>query len=863
LRRVVAIFDRLLRSIPSRRPIFRGLRVHSLVWICLLLPLLTLQDTQQGRIQRAYSHALALYHRGQLLRAQQEAEEGFRVFREADADWTARFLILDAEVALWRGFFRDALQTLAQAHPPASDPGETVHALTVEAQARAYQGDLTVAVQRLDVAERICTGRLYPQCGSLFKTEGSVALLRGEGIRAWELTQKAYAFAIQTGDRYLKRRAALNLGWIAGHQGRYGEAEDWDRRAWREAEDSDDLDTQLIALGNMGADSLFSVDPDAARLSLEQAVKNAEILGNIRTEIQLLALLAHCDFSQWRLREAEADYRNTLDKASALNDRPRLVESLTNLAGVLMWQGRAEEAEKVLVQYRPLEASSDQFSQKMVVILQARVRGMEGHEGEAEAALRPLLEREMNPRLYTEAAMVLGTMLAREKRFADAETVYRSAIERFEAEFARSGSFAAQVHLKYSASLLFSGAIHLLAQEGKAEAALQLADRFFSSSYEDRAGSSQSKARQATSSAFDPRAVARRSGATILTYWLGHDASYLWIVTPQTVKIVVLPSELELAPKIRAYRQAVVEMRTNDPAVAALGRELYATLVAPAASDISRQGQVILIDDEALSKLNFETLLAPNSVSSPAPGQPASTGSHYWIEDVTLRTASSLTALRKAQDAVRAAASRGGKLLLMGDAQQASPDYPPLLEAPLEMEMVRKRFAPATATVLAQQAATPMAYAHSNPGQYAYIHFVTHGVPSPADPLDSLIVLSRSSDDEDSFKLYAREILAHPLHARLVTISACYGSGSRYFVGQGMVGLGWAFQRAGAENVIGALWEISDYSTPQLMDKLYMGVQRGLLPADALRQAKLSLLHGAEKFQAPFFWAPFQVYAAR
>jgi len=78
-----------------------------------------------------------------------------------------------------------------------------------------------------------------------------------------------------------------------------------------------------------------------------------------------------------------------------------------------------------------------------------------------------------------------------------------------------------------------------------------------------------------------------------------------------------------------------------------------------------------------------------------------------------------------------------------------------------------------------------------------------------------------------------------------------------------MVGLGWAFQKAGAENVIGALWEISDYSTPQLMDKLYAGIQHGLPPADALRQAKLALLHGTEKFQAPFFWAPFQIYAQR
>ena len=94
---------------------------------------------------------------------------------------------------------------------------------------------------------------------------------------------------------------------------------------------------------------------------------------------------------------------------------------------------------------------------------------------------------------------------------------------------------------------------------------------------------------------------------------------------------------------------------------------------------------------------------------------------------------------------------------------------------------------------------------------------------------------------EESFKLYARDIMQHPIDARLVTISACYGSGTRSYAGEGLVGLSWAFLRAGAHNVIGALWEVSDDSTPQLMDALYQGLADGQNPATALRRAKLSL----------------------
>ncbi len=83
------------------------------------------------------------------------------------------------------------------------------------------------------------------------------------------------------------------------------------------------------------------------------------------------------------------------------------------------------------------------------------------------------------------------------------------------------------------------------------------------------------------------------------------------------------------------------------------------------------------------------------------------------------------------------------------------------------------------------------------------------------------------------------------LHARLVTISSCYGSGLRSYAGEGLVGLSWAFLRAGAHNVIGALWEVNDASTPLLMDGFMARLEAGSTPDDALRAAKLSLIHSS------------------
>ena len=65
------------------------------------------------------------------------------------------------------------------------------------------------------------------------------------------------------------------------------------------------------------------------------------------------------------------------------------------------------------------------------------------------------------------------------------------------------------------------------------------------------------------------------------------------------------------------------------------------------------------------------------------------------------------------------------------------------------------------------------------------------------------------------------------------------------------MGLAWAFLRAGAHNVIGALWEVSDESTPRLMGSFYQGLEDGTPPATALRKAKIDLLHTKGELRKP------------
>jgi CHAT domain-containing protein len=341
---------------------------------------------------------------------------------------------------------------------------------------------------------------------------------------------------------------------------------------------------------------------------------------------------------------------------------------------------------------------------------------------------------------------------------------------------------------------------------------------------------------------FQPTKTARTLSATILCYWLGAKHSYVWAIDEHRVRLATLPADSEMNALVESYRRALIGPRDALETESAAGQKLYDLLVASAIPKIPQGSRVIVIPDGSLYQLDFEALIVPN----PKP--------HYWIDDVTIANANSLVLLA-ASARTKVASSK--KLLLVGDPVPASDDFPKLPQAESEMQQVESYFPGANSAVYSNASATAAAYLNSHADQFSFIHFVAHGTASRTSPLDSAVILSRQGD---SYKLYARDIIKQPLRAELVTISACHGAGERTYSGEGLVGLSWAFLHAGAHDVISALWEVDDNSTPQIMNRLYAELTKGASPESALRDAKLALLHSDSVYKKPFYWAPFQIY---
>ena len=342
-------------------------------------------------------------------------------------------------------------------------------------------------------------------------------------------------------------------------------------------------------------------------------------------------------------------------------------------------------------------------------------------------------------------------------------------------------------------------------------------------------------------SAAELQKAAQRSGRIFVSYWLAPAQSYAWVISSMRTQYFPLGPAAGIESLVAAFDQSLRGfdiVAKESPAA----RRLSDVLIRPVAPLIPRQARVVIVPDGALHYLNFETL--------PIYGE----GPHYWIEDVTLVVAPSLAiaAAAPAEKAIRHNAA-----LIIGDALSASQEYPPLAYASQEIGRVNAHLASPGTTIVRGAEATPASYRQANPRQFSIIHFSAHGEANSQIPLDSAIILSPRNG---AFKLYARDVIDVPLDADLVTISACHSAGARVYSGEGLVGFVWAFLKAGARYVVAGLWDVTDSSTPDMMDQFYGAIERGQSPADALRSAKLSMIGSNTAFRKPYYWGPFQIY---
>jgi CHAT domain-containing protein len=805
----------------------------------LLIPLLSCFRTEPA--QQAYARAWAAFVAGDLEAAAREASSFATLEqREHDSYWVLSLKLLDAEVLGAQSKWNPARDLLMTPIPAKPELGQ----LDVRRLIDLALVDLHLGGEATKVPEILARARASVRDPELRirldSAEGMASLAKRQPQAARLSFSNAADRAAKEGFPYWQAQALNNLSYSLKRLGRYEESIDAGQRALAGAEKLGARRVAAMAHGNLGSSYALLGDFDNAFEHQRQAIVIFEAIGARADLTTSLGELGLAYDGGGDYPNAIANYRKAYDIAVALDRPDAAARHAANLALTLIkaeqWDQAAEWNQRATQLAHAIDAR-DLFP----FLERNRARIAYGR-GDFEAASRIgqdlLRAADTPPSIRWPAWDMLGAIAEHAKRFPEADRCYEQALRIIEATRTDLLNPSHRMTLLSELMQFYRSYADVLWQQKDDARALRVVESSRARVLAERL--EQDAATAPPRSLADFERVARHAHASILSFWLAPRRSFAWLITGGGVERFELPGSAAIEKLVTEYRDTV-EHSVRDPiAASAAGAELWRMLIAPVAPHLRKGERLIVIPDGALHRLNLETLVAP----APHP--------HYWIEDVEMAVSPSIEILAAAPP--QAGAGKSVSLLLIGAPDYAGTRYRPLANAEREIRDIQADFPgrPQQAYLGAQ--ASPAVYSQSDPQRFSLIHFAAHAEANSQRPLESAVTLSHGS-------LYARDVIGIPIHADLVTISACSSAGTRTYAGEGLVGFAWAFLRAGARAVAAGLWDVSDSSTEQLMNEFYRRMAAGADPVTAMRQAKLALL-GSAHFARPYYWAPFQIYVA-
>ena len=378
----------------------------------------------------------------------------------------------------------------------------------------------------------------------------------------------------------------------------------------------------------------------------------------------------------------------------------------------------------------------------------------------------------------------------------------------------------------------------------------------------------------------------------LLEYSLGEERSFVWAVTPDTIKSFELPKRAVIEPAARRVYDLLTARTINVPKETLEQRRqrleladaeyvkasaiLSQMILGPVAAEL-KDKRLLIVSDGVLHYIPFAGL-----------PDPADTQALIVDHEVVMAPSASVVGLLRQETANRKPASKTVAVLAdpvfsnndprvaavrLGRPAPIDKDSPVVaLRSGSETDGLRRlRFSRQEADAIARLAgsdgkleavdfaANRKLATSAELGQYRVVHFATHGIINNNHPELSGIVLSlvdeKGQPQNGFLRLY--DLYNLKLSADLVVLSACQTALGKEIRGEGLVGLTRGFMYAGAPRVIASLWQIDDRASAEFMKRFYEAMlSQKLRPAAALRAAQVSMSRDP-RWRQPHYWAAF------
>ncbi len=141
---------------------------------------------------------------------------------------------------------------------------------------------------------------------------------------------------------------------------------------------------------------------------------------------------------------------------------------------------------------------------------------------------------------------------------------------------------------------------------------------------------------------------------------------------------------------------------------------------------------------------------------------------------------------------------------------------------------------------------------------YHSVVFGTHGyfgkdLPGIQEPV-LILTLPDQPEGQDGF-LRMTEVMGLKMNCDVAALTACQTGLGRHISGEGTMGMGRAFQYAGAKSVLMSLWSVAEKSSVEMVESFFKHMKEGKNKLEALRLARDEIRKAG--YDHPFFWAPF------
>lgn len=329
---------------------------------------------------------------------------------------------------------------------------------------------------------------------------------------------------------------------------------------------------------------------------------------------------------------------------------------------------------------------------------------------------------------------------------------------------------------------------------------------------------------------------------------------FQYLVLPErTLTWVVTREELILVP-LRATRDQVEGWLADAVMGVAAGqpdsftkamRAVYGELFRDPLERAGSKTRIVIVPDESMQGLPFNGLVGTDDEG-------------YLVERASIATAGSTSLYLYALARDRQFSKDSNPpVLLIGDPAFHSKKFPPLPFAREEAAELRRDYYQ-DAEMLTDTEAFVRNFL-SKAKNAGIIHFAGHGVANAHMPWQSRLLFAPHG--QESGELSAERLmkeLPQLDRTRLVVLGACSTAGGGPIGPQGLAPLVRPLIGARVPAVVGALWDVRDASTKELLVSFHCHYRHGDDVAVALRHAQLERLRKQEPVTA-MQWAAFQV----